>query len=106
MIEIEMNKYPMSLKANAHATGAGEQGENLVCCAVSTLVLTFCEAIMQAGISCIHDVEEGKAIIRVTPRPAKTYEADIIYQTVATGLSCLAEEYPEYISMKRGDSDG
>jgi uncharacterized protein YsxB (DUF464 family) len=105
MIDIVLEKYPMRLKCTGHATGAGDQGQNLVCCAVSTLIYTLDEALDEAGIPFSDSIEEGYADITLSPRPAKMYVADIIFQTIITGLSCLAEQYPEYITLRKEYED-
>ena len=105
MIDIVLKKYPMQLKCIGHATGAGEPGENLVCCAVSTLVQTLDEALAAAGIYFSDSIEDGYADITLSPRPAKMYEADIIFQTIITGLICLADQYPEFITLRKEYED-
>ena len=105
MIDIVLEKYPMRLKCTGHATGAGEPGENLICCAVSTLIYTLDEALAAAGIPVSDSIDEGYADITLSPRPAKMYVADIIFQTIITGLICLADQYPEFITLRKEYED-
>lgn len=101
MIYIEITKYPMRIKSMGHADGAGELGENLVCCSVSTLMYTLVEAAraMDIPYSCIENT--GFMDVTFTPRPARAEKADIIFKTIISGLVALASQYPEFILLRK-----
>ena len=98
---VEGNRH--KLTARGHA-GAAPRGEDLVCCAVSTLVQTLAQRILDlysdgcvigfptttlsAEESCVEaaGVENG-----ITVRCA--------YETVLTGLQTLAVQYPQYVQL-------
>ena len=101
MIDITIEKYPMRLLSTGHATGAAEPGENLVCCAVSTLVYTLAEALSASGVNFSDSLADGYADITLCPRPAKMFEADVMFNTIIVGLKALADQYPEYITLRK-----
>ena len=105
MIDIVLKKYPMSIVSTGHATGAGEKGNNLVCCAVSTLIYTLVEALSAANVNFSDSMADGYADITICPRPAKMFEADTIFQTIISGLTALADQNPEYITLRKEYDD-
>ena len=105
MIDIEITRNPMRIHCTGHATGAGDPGENLVCCAVTTLIYTLDEALYAESINCTDEIEGGYADIILLPRPAKSQDAETIFRTICTGLKCLAEQYPDFISFRKEYDD-
>ena len=91
------------LEVSGHA-GAAPIGEDLVCCAVSTLVQTLAQCVLNlysdgcvvgfptttlsAEGSCVEAVGVGNG---VTVRCA--------YETVLTGLQMLAEQWPKFVTL-------
>lgn len=101
MIWIDISKYPMRIISRGHATGAGDPGFNLVCCSVSTLMYTLVEAGDQMDINSSVAADDGFMDVTFTPRPAKAYEADMIFRTIISGLVSLASQYPDYIYLRK-----
>ena len=101
MIWIEITKYPMRIVTKGHAVGAGDPGRNLVCCAVSTEMYTLVEAAKSMDVPCPYEEEDGFMDVIFTPRPAKAFEADIIFKTIISGLVALGTQYPEYIMIRK-----
>ena len=91
----------MRIISRGHASGAGEPGQNLVCCAVSTLMYTLVEASDQMDINASVSCDDGFMDVTFTPRPAKAYEADMIFRTIISGLMSLASQYPDYIHLRK-----
>lgn len=101
MIWIDVSKYPMRILSRGHADGAGDPGNNLVCCAVSTLMYTLVEAANTMDIPYSSKEELGFMDVTFTPRPAKAYEADMIFKTIISGLVALASQYPDHIFIRK-----
>ena len=77
-INLEKNGRLVTFRAQGHA-GAAQKGEDLVCAAVSALVLTLSEALIQFRLS-------------KRTRP--------ILKTVLCGLDLLARAYPNHIEIR------
>ena len=98
---VEGNRHKLTVQGHA---GAAPIGQDLVCCAVSTLVQTLAQRVLDlysdgcvigfptttlnADGSCIEAVGVGNG---VTVRCA--------YETVLTGLQMLAEQWPQYVQV-------
>lgn len=90
------------LQASGHA-GAAPRGEDLVCCAVSTLVQTLAQRVLDlcnqelAKDSQVDLRPEGTCIM------AKAKHGCIMllssYETVVTGLQMLAAQWPQYVTV-------
>lgn len=94
-------RSPMSIEAKGHASGAGDPGKNLVCCAISTLMYTIMEAADELHIYAESKMDDGYAYIVLLPRGQRYEAANILYETIMTGLRHLAEQYPEFILMRK-----
>lgn len=101
MIWIDVSKHPMRIASRGHADGAGEYGNNLVCCSVSTLMYDLIEAANAMDIPYTLKEDFGYMDVTYTPRPARAYDADIIFKTIISGLVALASQYPEYIHLRK-----
>lgn len=103
LVEYVVEGHRHKLTARGHA-GAAPRGEDLVCCAVSTLVQTLAQRVLDlysdgcvigfptttlsAEESCVEAVGVGNG---VTVRCA--------YETIVTGLQMLAEQWPQYVTV-------
>ena len=96
----------LEVTAKGHATGAGSPGENLVCCAVSTLLYTCAEAAEELHVRNSSSFSDGFADVKLLPRNGRYEAAYALFTTIATGLCRLAEEYPEYITLRKENDDG
>lgn len=101
MIWIEITKYPMRIICKGHADGAGEPGNNLVCCSVSTLMYTLVESARAMDINYTSSEDFGFMDVTFTPRPARSFEADIIFKTIISGIVALASQFPEFIHLRK-----
>lgn len=97
MIEITIKGY--EIKVEGHA-GYAEEGKDIVCSAVSTLVQTLASSLRGMG-SCLASYGEtmhnGKAWIKCTPRECSRESVDTIYKTIITGLKGVAKAYPDHV---------
>ena len=82
-----------SLKLEGHA-GSDVYGKDLVCAAVSALVLTLAEAVKdKPGAEVI--LKPGDSQIRCDQ------EAEAVFDCICKGFALLAEKYPEYVCYSR-----
>ena len=95
MIEIRYSPSVRRLRVYGHAN-AGEYGHDLVCAGVSALVLTLGQALSEITNDADIDIREGEADIVCT---RKDYVIDFLFATIAGGLRCLAENYPQNIDF-------
>jgi uncharacterized protein YsxB (DUF464 family) len=101
MIKVEISRHPLRIASKGHAVGAGDPGFNLVCCSVSTLMYTLVEAADAMDIPNTCKLDDGFMDVTFTPRPAKAFEADVIFKTIFAGLVALATQYPDYIYLRK-----
>lgn len=100
-IQVRWKGEPFSLTARGHAGAArNEDGHDLVCCAISTIVQTL-------GVSCasLPDVQttyhqaDGFAEILVTGTEAHWDQLVPRFQMAIDGLTVLASQYPQHVSL-------
>lgn len=100
-IEIKWKGEPFTLTASGHANAdRNEDGHDLVCCAVSTIVQTL-------GVSCaslldvctVYRKLKGCAEILVTDTEAHWEDLVPRFQMAIDGLTVLANQYPQHVSL-------
>ena len=95
-INLEKNGRLVTFRAQGHA-GAAQKGEDLVCAAVSALVLTLSEALAGADARMSRcELNSGDALIQF--RLSKRTRP--ILKTVLCGLDLLARAYPNHIEIR------
>ena len=108
MVNIEFHLFPdgrLRLEARGHA-GCGVKGNDIVCAAVSILMLTAAreaERMYEKGF--LLDVpetvlREGYASVTVRPCPQYRQQVRTSFTTVFTGLRLLARQYPNAVRVK------
>ena len=89
------------LVVEGHA-GQAEKGEDLVCAAVSALTNTL-EQTLLIQTSVVSFVLKNKEKARfhayISEKSPLRAQAIVIFETIATGLLALAEEFPEYVKF-------
>ena len=102
MILIHCDTEQLHLELQGHSNLA-PRGEDLVCCAVSTLTVTLArnlKRLEQEGKGqCRIRMTPGKAELVCKPKDRFRKEATLIYQTVATGLQWLSHSFPENVTV-------
>lgn len=85
-------------------SGQAEYGSDIVCAAVSALVVATANGLSQVcGIKGIEEsAESGAAFINVpkTLSPAVRREADILFDTLLLALKDIQEAYPEALCIQ------
>lgn len=106
MTGITLNEYydRVIFTAQGH-TGYKKSGEDIVCAAVSALCFTLLEALRDEQASqhlkLVREiVSDGYMCIEAEPYSFAAERVQAIIDTVYTGLSMLAEKYPEYVSLE------
>lgn len=92
------------VKAEGHA-GAGEYGQDIVCAAVSVLLQTLANEVMEAaraGLLAVGVVAHGDGWMKVemTPTDQTQDMADAWVELVQDGIDALAESYPENVELE------
>ena len=107
MIHAVYHRKYHRLAVSGHAN-SGEKGHDLVCAAVSGLVLTAAanvESFVTQGNarSEVIQLNEGAAEISCIPVHKMKNVATLIMDTICTGFEVLQSLYPEYISFEAMD---
>ncbi len=78
--------------------GYAEEGQDIVCAAVSILTTTCANALESvAGITPQVEASSGKMNLSLPDHAGR--DAQVILQTMRQGLRDLAEEYPRYFQL-------
>ena len=95
-IDIKRKNRRVVVSVKGHAAAA-PKGEDLVCAAVSTLVLTLRETLARAKVQGFeYKLDDGNAVITFKQdKYTKPY-----MHTVMCGLDFLASAYPQYIKLR------
>ena len=92
------------VKAEGHA-GAGEYGQDIVCAAVSVLLQTLANEVVEAaraGLLAVGVVAQGDGWMKVEATPtAQTQDmVEAWVELVQDGIDALAESYPENVELE------
>ena len=94
MISIQYKRDNLELQIAGHA-GYAEKGRDIVCAAVTALAGTLERCMKEAGEgSC--EWKEGETCFTASG----TENLRPCFETVVTGLKMLAEEFPDYVTIK------
>ena len=101
MVEVTYDRYQHRLAVTGHA-GGGEKGQDLVCAAVSALVLTLSTNVADlvlADKACrpVLKLGEGDSLIGCVPTPRMIPVVTLVFDTVCSGFELLQTLYPENI---------
>ena len=104
MIKVTYHRKRHRLTAVGHA-GQGPKGHDLVCAAVSALVLTMASNV--AGLATqeqvrhpVLRVQEGDGWISCAPKPGMQPVVTMIFDAVCAGFELLETLYPESIEYR------
>lgn len=94
----------VSVDCDGH-TGYGCEGEDIVCAALSSIVQTAVLGLMGvAGIAVQlrRDDAQGKLSLRLpeTLSQGERHDADVILETMLTGIADLYEGYSDFIELE------
>lgn len=103
MIRAIYSERELRMIALGHA-GAGEPGHDLVCAAVSTLMLTLASALERRGIILEEErLESGEADVAVDLNELDMdtlSDCRLIFGTVSSGMEMLGESFPRYLEYR------
>ena len=105
-VEYTRTNKAFCLQVYGHARSA-PKGEDLVCCAVSTLTYTAAQSAMDLyEDGALRQVPEtvlnpGAAQVAAVAVPEGLCKVEQMFQTVAAGFELLARQYPEYIVFRK-----
>lgn len=108
MIEVEIretNKGSFTLSLKGHA-GAADIGQDIICASATTLAYTAAQYIKDMSkMDKLNSkptliLKKGNAKVTCTPKDDYYDECRQAYLVIATGFNLLAENYPEYVTLK------
>lgn len=104
MITVTYRRGERCLRAKGHA-GQGAPGHDLVCAAVSALVLTLAGNVASlATQNALREQElklkEGDACIRCVPVPRMRAVTTLVFDSICSGFELLETLYPENIDFQ------
>ena len=104
MIEVIYYRQYNRVTVEGHA-GAGPEGHDLVCAAVSALALTMAGNVsymeaQEAVHGVIINLDEGNAEIQCTPYRRYKDSVEQIFRSICVGFELLATKYPDHISYE------
>ena len=94
--------HHFALNISGHAQ-SGRQGEDLVCCSVSTLGRALMATLDEYEIAYEeeHDEVAGYLDLKVDVENEDIPAVYIMFMECVIGLMMVAEDYPEYVSIHR-----
>ena len=103
MIKVTYDRSARRLTATGHA-GRGAPGHDLVCAAVSALVLTLAGNVAtfatQDGLRRQElKLKEGDAVISCIPEQKMRAVVTLVFDTICSGFELLETLYPENITF-------
>ena len=111
MINITVIKKKQNIKsiqATGHS-GYAEQGEDIVCSAVSVLMETLANGlteIVKAQAKVMVDEQIPHLMVELTEQDAEKFKyAQMLMKTTLLGLKGVAGEYGKYIKIKEKQND-
>lgn len=98
------NNSVVEVNASGH-TGYGEQGEDIVCAGVSTLLQSALLGLLQVvKINVKFTVDEQTGSLRFTLPDVlsreERHDADVVLNTMLCGLQDFYTEYSDYINLE------
>lgn len=107
MVTVEYTRTDKAfcLQVYGHARTA-PKGEDLVCCAASTLIYTAAQSALElyenGALIQFPDtaLNSGNAQVAAVAVPESMERVEQMFRTVATGLEMLARQYPEYVVFR------
>ena len=100
MIRVQVRKKQdsyISFESIGHA-GFAEEGQDIVCAAVSALIITTFNA-MEKFTAEQFTAEDRDGQVKVVFREENTNEGRLLMDTLLLGLTEIREEYPEYLKV-------
>ena len=98
------NNSIVEVEASGH-TGYGEQGEDIVCAGISTLLQSSLLGLLQVAkvnVKYRIDVETGKLKFTLPQNltEQERHDADVILNTLLCGLQDFYTEYSDFINLE------
>ena len=105
MIRVSYSSEELWIAVEGHAQ-SGPFGQDLVCAAVSALVLTLWENLRllekeEMVESVQQELEGGRAFLACKAKHRFRREAETVFHTVIRGLHCLGRVYPRFLTCTR-----
>lgn len=98
------NNSIIKLEADGH-TGYGEEGEDIVCASLSSVIQTALMGLLQVAIIDVkYEIHDMGAYLKFElPKQldeTQRHDADVILNTMLCGITDLVEGYSDYIELE------
>ena len=102
MIEARINMDDYTVVVTGHAEAPrNEDGRDMVCCMVSTLVQTLLVSCLSLpGVMTDHNIEPGNVYMRVTRSAKQKGPVAERLRMFRDGMGMLADKYPDCVTIK------
>ena len=104
-VEYARSEKAFCLQVYGHARSA-PKGEDLVCCAASTLIYTAAQSALdlysEGALRQFPEtvLDSGNAQVTAVAADGERVRVAQMFRTIATGFDLLARQYPEYIVFR------
>ena len=101
MIEVKIDPEALEIHMQGHANYA-EHGQDIVCAAASTLILTLacrCRALAEPGEIAEEKLFSGDAHVVIAPKPGREALFYEVFNTVGAGFEALSSKYPQCVNL-------
>ena len=104
-VDFTHKKRSFCLQVYGHARSA-PKGEDLVCCAASTLIYTSAQNALllyeQGALQQFPDevLVSGNGQVSVMAKTETQKQVEQMFRTIAVGFDMLARQYPDYIKYR------
>jgi uncharacterized protein YsxB (DUF464 family) len=108
MIDITCHVSHHSLTVKGHA-GSNAYGRDLICAAVSSLVLTLAANVghLEEGgfvSEAVVILESGNARIRCKPKQPYRDRVEQVFESICLGFQLLARKFPNHVAYREIDN--
>lgn len=103
MIEVRIDPEALEIHMQGHANYA-KHGQDIVCAAASTLVLTLawrCRSIAEPGEIAEEKLYSGDAHVVIAPKQGREALFCEAFHTILAGFEALSGKYPECVKLIR-----
>jgi uncharacterized protein YsxB (DUF464 family) len=102
MMDVRINPDKLTVIATGHANAPrNEDGRDLVCCAVSTLMQTLIYSCQELrGVLVNHDVKPGDLFVQISAPNSQTDAVKHRMTMLHDGIKALADQYPMCVKLK------
>ena len=97
------DRHIKGMECSGHA-GAGEEGFDIVCSAVSALAINTVNALEEmTEVGFDEEAREDGGWLKVMLETSDDHDSQLLMRALELGIRQMAEAYPEYIRIREND---